>query len=304
MRISWEDTGQAGSEVDGRQVKVLRKTLSIALVVVGLVVMGLAVASATTWRDSDTVTATGPAEPGAPLVVTEPGVLSLYSGDVTIRATAPDGAPVVLVVGREVDVTGWVGDTSHVLVDALAERGRLAAAVVEGSGPAASPAGSDMWFAEVGGSGEAELEWSRPAGRWSLIAATDGTAAAPAITLTWPQVVSTPYLIPGLVVGALLLIGGVVLGIRAWRPAPAPEPDFSAIRRRLGVADEETEAVDGESADAEAAGEEDADAEAVEEEAAGEGNADAEAVEEEAGGEAEAVGEEDAEATEDAEEKK
>ena len=240
---------QAGPEVEGRQSEVLRKTLSIALVVVGLVVMGLAIASATAWRDSDTVTATVPAQAGAPLVVTEPGVLSLYSSEVTVRATAPDGSPVVLVIGREMDVEGWVGDTPHVVVDGLAERELLATTLVEGTGTGASPAGSDMWIAEVGGSGEAELEWSRAPGRWSLIAATDGSAEAPVLLLTWPQVVSTPYLIPGLVVGALLLIGGAVLGIRAWRPAQASDPDVSAIRRRLGVPAEPDAAGDSEGTD-------------------------------------------------------
>ena len=220
---------------------MLRRILSIALVAVGLVISGLAIASATAWRESETVSAAGPSAPGSPLIVTEPGVLSLVADEVEIRGTAAGDAPVVLVIGREVDVVGWVGDTDHVVAEGLVSWDQLQTRTVGGTGGGSSPAGSDMWLAEARGTGEAVLDWERIPGRWSLIAATDGTAAAPALTLTWSRTVTTPFLVPGLVVGGLLLVGGVVLGLRAFRREPEPEPDVPAMRRRLGVS-EETEA--------------------------------------------------------------
>jgi hypothetical protein len=216
---------------------VLRRILSIALIVVGVVAMGLAIASATVWRDSETVTASLPADPAVPLVVTAPGVLDIVASDVTIAASAPDGGPVVLVVGRETDVMGWLGDAGHVLVTGLASWTSLEATQVDGPGEQPSPAGSDMWFAQATGDGEATMEWVDAPGRWSLIAATDGTAPAPSLSLTWQREVSTPFLIPGLVVGGVLLLAGLALAVVAMRTRQAapPELDPDAIRERLGA---------------------------------------------------------------------
>ena len=41
------------------------------------------------------------------------------------------------------------------------------------------------------------------------LVSTDGSSAAPKVALSWPRNVSTPWLIPGLVVGALLILLGV-----------------------------------------------------------------------------------------------
>ncbi len=216
---------------------MLRKILSIALSVVGLVVIGLAIASATVWRDSETVTASLPGDQSSSFVVTAPGVLDVVAPEVTVKASAPDGAPVVLVVGREIDVTGWIGEAGHTLVTGLSSWTALETTQVDGPGEQPSPAGSDMWVAQATGDGEATIEWVDAPGRWSLIAATDGTAPAPSLSLTWQREVSTPFLVPGLVVGGVLLLAGVLLGISALRKRqePAPELDRDAIRERLGV---------------------------------------------------------------------
>ena len=177
---------------------------------IGLVMIALAVASATLWRPPETVTASLSADPEAPLLVTDPGVLDLLDEDVVIRATTQDGAPVVLVVGRTQDVTGWVGESAHVRVTGLASWDELAASDPEGEGEAPSPAGSDMWLAEAAGEGEAALEWSADEGRHSLLAATDGTAPAPQLELSWQRAVTTPVLVPGLVAGGVVLLAGAV----------------------------------------------------------------------------------------------
>ena len=75
---------------------------------------------------------------------------------------------------------------------------------------------------QVTGTGTAVYTWQREAGRWSvLVAAPDGGPVE--LTLAWPQVVTTPWLRPGLIVGGVLLALGVLwwvlLGLRAWRPA-------------------------------------------------------------------------------------
>lgn len=194
-----------------------RRIISIALVALGLVAIALAVASATVWRAPETVTASLPADAQAPLLVTDPGVLDLVNEDVVIRATAEAGTPVVLAIGRTEDVTGWVGESSHVRVTGLSSWDSLATTDPEGEGEAPSPAGSDMWLAEAAGDGEATLEWSADEGRHSLLAATDGAQPAPRLELTWQRSVETPLLVPGLVTGVVLVAAGAVLAFLTWR---------------------------------------------------------------------------------------
>jgi hypothetical protein len=105
--------------------------------------------------------------------------------------------------------------------------------------PAPDPRGSDLWWAEVSGGDSAELEWTETDGRWSvLVASTGAGAGAPAIALTWPREVVTPWLLPGVFVGALLLMIGLawwalilVAGRRqASAIAAEPEPPEPAVQ--------------------------------------------------------------------------
>ncbi|WP_043346738.1 hypothetical protein [Beutenbergia cavernae] len=217
---------------------MVKRILAIVLIVLGLAVAAGGVLSATQWRTSDTVTAQLPETPEAPVLVVEPGVLDVVDPQVTIHATAADPeARVVLVIARDDDVAAWVGDASHVSVTGLSDWTTLAATTVEGEEQEVpDPAVSDMWYLVEEGTGEATITWEVPEGRWVLLAATDGTAPAPAIDLTWPQEVATPYLIPALAAGgALVLIGlawlvFLLLRGRARRRTPAsPEPASTLV---------------------------------------------------------------------------
>lgn len=74
-----------------------------------------------------------------------------------------------------------------------------------------SPAGSDLWLEEEAGEGEATLRWESQEGRYSVLAAATGEGAGPVtLTLTWPQVVTTPWLLPALVAGTVLLLAGLL----------------------------------------------------------------------------------------------
>ncbi|WP_043503468.1 hypothetical protein [Georgenia sp. SUBG003] len=120
----------------------------------------------------------------------------------------------VLAVGRTADVDAWVGTAAHTRITGLEsweqlEVGDVAAgdageeptegATEEPSEPAAlpDPAGSDLWVVQQAGTGSAELDWADRDGRWSLLAATDGTAPAPEVSMTWDVEVRTPWLVPG-----------------------------------------------------------------------------------------------------------
>ena len=100
---------------------------------------------------------------------------------------------------------------------------------------APDPAGSDLWVDEASGERAATLELTRLDGRWSvLVASTAG--GVPSVALEWPQVVTTPWLVPGVVVGSLLLLIGIawwvlilVAGRRRARAAAAPVPEPAAL---------------------------------------------------------------------------
>lgn len=211
---------------------MLRRIIAYVLVALGVVVIAAAIASATVWKSSDSVAAT--LESGdVALVVTAPGVLDMVADQVTVTATAPEGSPVTLAIGRDTDVAGWVGDAAHVQVTGLGSWTSLSSEVVDGAAEAPSPAGSDMWVAEETGTGEVTLSWTQADGRWSLLAATDGTAPAPTITLTWPQDVRTPFLVPGIVLGGILLVAGLaMIVLRTLEKREAARKEASREERR------------------------------------------------------------------------
>ena len=227
---------------------MLQRLIAAVLGVLGLLAIGLGVASSTVWRGDNTLVAT--ASPEAHLVVADPGVLELAGNPVTVTVHAADDTPVVIAVGRDTDVTGWVGTDPHAQVTGLAGWHVLQTQTVAGqaptaaasaapepaatqpaaTGPSASatsepagagtaavanPAGSDLWVAQATGNGTATLTWDAQPGRWRLLVASLGESS-PVIELAWPRAVTTPWLWPGVVGGALLFLTGLSLGARLW----------------------------------------------------------------------------------------
>jgi hypothetical protein len=254
---------------------VLQRLIAAVLGALGLLAIGLGVASSTVWRGDDILVAT--ASPDAHLVVGDPGVLELAGDPVTVTVHAADDAPVVIAVGRDTDIAGWVGTDAHAQVTGLtgwhvlrtetvaaepaptpaeptpaepaatdpAATDPSASATSEataGATPAvADPTGSDLWVAQATGNGTATLTWDAQPGRWSLVVASLGESS-PVIELAWPRTVTTPWLWPGVVGGALLLLTGLGLGARLWirarRGLTGPEwhPVHTGAMPTVGIA--------------------------------------------------------------------
>ncbi len=231
---------------------MLQRLIALLLGVLGLASIGLGVASATAWRADDPLVASVTLPADQRLAVGDPGVLELAGDPVTVTVRADD-SPVVLAVGRDTDVAGWVGEDAHVRLTGLSSWHALATSTVEAPEPAASapaaddptaqadptaaesdaaaadpvdpaeaavadPTGSDLWVTEVDGDGTASLTWPTQAGRWSLLVASLGDTA-PTVELSWPRTVTTPWLWPGVVLGVLLLAAAAIMAIRLWRAA-------------------------------------------------------------------------------------
>ena len=192
---------------------ILRFKTAVALVLLGLLTLLAGIGQKTFWAPAETVTATAPSgATAAPLTVFDEKLRTMRDGTVTISVKGEGSF--MLAAGRPDDVEAWVGKTAHNTVSGVSEDGKaLQLTHADGEATAPSPAGSDLWVSTENASGELKYNWTPPAdGDWSLLLATDGTKPAPSsITMTFPNDTSTPWAIPFMVLGGLLILAGAAL---------------------------------------------------------------------------------------------
>lgn len=191
----------------------LRFKTAVALVLLGLLTLLAGIGQKTIWAPAETVTATAPADSkAAPLTVIDHKLRTVEGGTVTIKVKGEGSF--LLAAGRPDDVDAWVGKTAHNTVTGVSEdKKALQVERTDGEATAPTPAGSDLWVSTETASGELEYTWSAPAdGDWSLLLASDGTKPAPSsISMTFPNDTSTPWAVPLMVLGGLLMIAGAAL---------------------------------------------------------------------------------------------
>jgi hypothetical protein len=190
----------------------LRFKTAVALVLLGLLTLLAGIGQKTFWAPPETITATAPAGTAAPLTVFNEKLRTLHPGTVTINVKGEGSF--MLAAGRPDDVDAWVAKTAHNTVAGVSDDGKsLQLTHTDGAATAPSPAGSDLWVSTENASGEMNYSWNAPAdGDWSLLLASDGTKPAPStITMTFPNDTSTPWAIPLMVLGGLLIIAGGAL---------------------------------------------------------------------------------------------
>lgn len=89
------------------------------------------------------------------------------------------------------------------------EPGTSAQGCVRLTASGADPAAADVWQLTASDTSQVSLSLDAADPDLVLLASTDGTGAAPQLTLTWPRSVSTPWLLPGIIVGGVLVCLGV-----------------------------------------------------------------------------------------------
>ncbi|MEV7133057.1 hypothetical protein AB0N24_09235 [Arthrobacter sp. NPDC093128] len=192
---------------------LLRFKTAVALVLLGLLTLLAGVGQKTIWAPAETVTASAPTDgTAAPLTVIDQKLRTLHGG--TVKINVKGEGSFMLAAGRPDDVDAWVGKTAHNTVSGVAEDNKsLQLAHTDGEAAAPSPAGSDLWVSSENASGELNYTWSAPAdGDWSLLLASDGTKPAPSsISMTFPNDTSTPWAVPLMVLGGLLMLAGLAL---------------------------------------------------------------------------------------------
>ncbi|MFD5278836.1 hypothetical protein ACFWIX_14930 [Pseudarthrobacter sp. NPDC058362] len=193
----------------------MRLKTAAALVLLGLLTLLAGIGQRTIWAPAETFTASLPESAAeAPLTVIDQELRTLHGGTPTITVEG-DGS-FLLAAGRPDDVEAWVGKTAHNTVTGVSEDGKeLQVEHADGEATAPNPAASDLWVATENASGELEYSWTPPAdGDWSLLLASDGTKAAPAkVSMTFPNDTSTPWAIPLMVLGGLLILAGVFMAL-------------------------------------------------------------------------------------------
>ncbi|MHA7285026.1 hypothetical protein ACX80I_02010 [Arthrobacter sp. MDT3-44] len=219
----------------------MRGKTAIPIIVAGLLLMLLGIGQRTVWAPAETVTASVAQDArAAPVTVIEPGARDGAGGPVEVTVDA-DG-PFTLAVGRSSDVEAWVGDAAHLSVTGTSED-TLTSEYSEGEDSVPEPRGSDLWISEEPGDGTLTYRWSEPAeGDWSILLATDGETPAPTqVSVTRPNEQSTPFALPLIIGGALVVVLGIALLFltprnRGGRNAD-PVEGTRAHARRNGQAD-------------------------------------------------------------------
>ncbi|MEC5191658.1 MULTISPECIES: hypothetical protein [unclassified Arthrobacter] len=191
---------------------ILRFKTAVAVLLLGLLTLLAGIGQKTFWAPPETVTASAPAGTDAPLTVFDGKLRTLHDGTVTINVKGEGSF--MLAAGRPDDVQAWVGNTAHNTVSGVSEDSKaLQVTRTDGDATAPSPAGSDLWVTTEDANGELKYNWTPPAdGDWSLLLAADGTKPAPSsISMTFPNDTSTPWAIPLMVLGGLLILVGAAL---------------------------------------------------------------------------------------------
>lgn len=210
---------------------MFRKILAGLLALAGLAAATVGILSATVYRPSDTVTATMDA-PTTPILLIEPGVFPLVADEVTMVVTAPSPEdPIAIISSPSYDVEAWVGPAAVTRVTGLADWETLATTVTEGEATVPDPVGADLWRTETTATGEYSAIITDDPGPVTVLLATDGTKPAPSLTLTWPVDVVTPYLVPLLVGGGVLLLAAIALAFAGRKPAIARASESPAAKR-------------------------------------------------------------------------
>ncbi|WP_052260219.1 hypothetical protein [Pseudarthrobacter phenanthrenivorans] len=200
----------------------------------GLLTLLAGIGQRTIWAPSETFTASVPADAAAaPLTVIDQKLRTLHGG--TVKIDIQGDGNFMLATGRPDDVSAWVGQTAHNTITGVsADEKSLTVEHTDGEGTAPNPAGSDLWVSNENASGELEYTWTPPAdGDWSLLLASDGTKPAPAsVSMTFPNDTSTPWAVPLMVLGGLLIVGGIVLALLSARRKDGEGDGGSSYARR------------------------------------------------------------------------
>jgi hypothetical protein len=193
----------------------MRFLLAALLFILAISLLLLGLAQRTIWAapDNFSVNLTIPGE--YPYVVIPADELALMPGDPIVSAFGDEN--VFLAVGREDDVSAWIGLASHSMSVTSDDGVAIGVRQVVGTSDFSNPVGSDLWITETLSEGFAETQV--PSGsKLAVLVASDGFEAAPTrVRISWPIANSTVISDIFLGVGSGFLLAAIVLNLLALR---------------------------------------------------------------------------------------
>lgn len=197
-----------GREARGRD---LRFFTSILLLLASLLALLLGIGQQTWLKPSPTVSEQVRISGVNPYVVVDGAVLAQHDGDVQV--TVKGEGSLVAATAVADDVTAWIGDTTADVVTSTVSGGQiLESRGTETDSP--DPTGSDLWTEQHTGENALSFQTTPDTLEALLIADTAG-AVPTSVELSWQQDTSTPWAVPLIIVGGLMLLGGIAVLISA-----------------------------------------------------------------------------------------
>jgi hypothetical protein len=194
----------------------MRFLVAAVLFVAAVVCLILGIGEQTIWRPPTMHHLSLQVPYDKPFIVVEHSALSKFPGNPTITVTGE--TKVQVAVGRNSDVTAWVGNTPFALITAkdATKSHPLQVTDVPGYEPSANPAGSDLWRAEVSKQKSASIRIN-VANQAAALISNDGMANAPKdVSLVWKIAKDTTSSNVLILVGTLLLVLAVIMNWRSW----------------------------------------------------------------------------------------
>ncbi|MBG6083626.1 hypothetical protein [Zhihengliuella flava] len=190
----------------------MRTLSALVAIVLGAAALVVGIGQKTFWAPDETLTAAVPdSVTEAPLTVIEPAVDDVT--DEPVEITIRSEGEFLVALGRSADVDAWVADASVNRVTGVdTEEGVMTASHEGTEETVPNPQYSDLWVARDTVDGETVYTWTEPAeGDWSLLLAADGEQAAPTdISVEYPNTATTPFALALIIIGALLVLLGLL----------------------------------------------------------------------------------------------
>jgi hypothetical protein len=193
----------------------MRFLLAGLLFILAISLLLLGLAQRTIWAAPDNFSVNLSISAEYPYVVIPADELALMPGDPIVSAYGDQD--VFLAVGRENDVSSWVGLASHSLSVTSEDGVAIGVQQVVGTSDFANPVGSDLWVSETLSEGFAETQV--PSGeKLAVLVASDGFEKAPnRVRISWPIANSTVVSDIFLGVGFGFLLAAIILNLFALR---------------------------------------------------------------------------------------
>ncbi len=199
----------------------MKRILAVALIVLGLIGLGLGRLGETSWAPDSENTATVQLKDPGSAVVIDPGVL--YVGGTEGKATIQASGEVTLVTAPKSDIEAYLGKAKYTRLTGLSSWESITAEPVnpKGEKEIPNPKTSDLWRDVKTSASPASIDIAafhreeakdKPQPYRAIMIVTDGKAAgASTVSLTWPREASNAWVPFAYAIGATLAVIGLIL---------------------------------------------------------------------------------------------